>query len=123
MQRPQVWTAALPITFIAARWDRSLSVTIDAGRPYRFIARFRNRSAALRSGRLVAKKLEHLAFMINRTPQVVGFTIDPYEYLVQVPVPVRKRLMMNPTPSDRGRTEPVPPKPNRLVTDVNATFG
>ena len=32
-QRPQVWAAALPITFIAARYDRSLSVTIEAGRP------------------------------------------------------------------------------------------
>jgi len=32
-QRPQVWEAALPITFIAARYDRSLSVTIEAGRP------------------------------------------------------------------------------------------
>ena len=64
--------------------------------------------------------------MVNRTPQLVGFTIDPYEYLVQVPAPVRKRLMMYPTPSDLGgkqRTEPVPPKPNRVVTNVNATFG
>jgi hypothetical protein len=35
-------------------------------------------------------------------------------------------MMINPTPSDLGgkqRTEPVPPKPNRLVTDVDATFG
>jgi len=64
--------------------------------------------------------------MVNRTPQVVGFTIDPYEYLVQVPAPVRVRMMINPTPSDLGgkqRTEPVSPKPNRLVTDVDATFG
>jgi hypothetical protein len=32
-QRPQVWSAELPITFIAARYDRSRSVTIDHGRP------------------------------------------------------------------------------------------
>ena len=32
-QRPQIWTAALPIRFIAARYDRSRSVTIGRGRP------------------------------------------------------------------------------------------
>ena len=32
-QRPQVWAAALPIAFIAARYDRSLSVTMESGRP------------------------------------------------------------------------------------------
>ena len=32
-QRPQVWASALPITGNAARYDRSLSVTIEAGRP------------------------------------------------------------------------------------------
>ena len=31
-QRPQVWAAALPITFNAARYDRSLSVTTEASR-------------------------------------------------------------------------------------------
>ena len=34
------------MTFIAARYDRSRSVTIALGRPYRFIARLRNLSAA-----------------------------------------------------------------------------
>ena len=32
-QQPQVWAAALPIAFIAARYDRSLSVTMEPGRP------------------------------------------------------------------------------------------
>ena len=32
-QRPQVRAAALPITVIAARYDGSPSVTIEAGRP------------------------------------------------------------------------------------------
>ena len=40
-------------TKAAARYDGSLSVTIEAGRPYRFIARVRNSSAALRSRRCV----------------------------------------------------------------------
>jgi hypothetical protein len=45
------WAAVFPITFIAARYDRSRSVTITVGRPYRFMARFRNLSAALPSRR------------------------------------------------------------------------
>ena len=47
----------------------------------------------------------------------------PDEYLVQVPAPLRKRPMMKASFSDRGRkhrTEPVPPKPYRLVADVDA---
>ena len=39
---------------IAALYDRSRSVTIQFGRPYRFITRFRNFSAALRSRRFLA---------------------------------------------------------------------
>ena len=52
--RPHPCWAALPITFIADRYDRSRTITIDRGRPQRFIVRFRNPSAALRSRRFVA---------------------------------------------------------------------
>ena len=41
-QRLVSWPPSLPITFIAARYDGSLSVTIDAGRPSRVIARVRH---------------------------------------------------------------------------------
>ena len=50
-------------------------------------------------------------------------SIDPDEYLVQVPAPLRKRPMIEASLPDRGckhRTEPVPPVPNRLVADVDA---
>ena len=53
-QRLISWRPSLPITFIAARYDRGLSVMIVAGRPWRFIARLRNLSAASRSRRFVA---------------------------------------------------------------------
>ena len=33
------------------------------------------------------KNLEHLAFVINGPPQVVGLAIDPHEDCVEVPVP------------------------------------
>ena len=33
------------------------------------------------------KNFEDLAFVINRTPEVVRFTVDPDEQLIQVPSP------------------------------------
>ena len=47
--RPTSWIWLLPINFMAARYDRNLSVTIARGRPYRFIIFFKKTKAALRS--------------------------------------------------------------------------
>jgi len=71
------------------------------------------------------KDLEHLTFVIDSTPEVVRVAIDPHEHLVQVPTPVRIRIMMNSTFPDLGfkhRAEPVPPESDRLVADVDAAF-
>jgi hypothetical protein len=49
--------------------------------------------------------------MIDRAPQVMHLPVDPYKHLVQVPPPVRIRLVMNPLFPDlcgEHRTEPVP---------------
>ncbi|MGB6907501.1 MAG: hypothetical protein WBE04_10370, partial [Methyloceanibacter sp.] len=54
---------------------------------------------------------------------IMRLSIDPDEYLVQVSAPLRKRPMMKASFPDRGRkhrTEAIPPKPNRLVADVDA---
>ena len=32
--------------------------------------------------------LEHLAFVINRTPEVPGLAIDPHKHLVKMPAPL-----------------------------------
>ncbi len=72
---------------------------------------------------LRSKDLQHLAFVIYRTPEIMRLSIDPDEYLVQVPAPLRKRPMMKASFPDRGpkhRTEPVPPEPHCLVADVDA---
>ena len=56
----------------------------------------------------------------------MGFAVDLYEDFVQVPAAVRICVMMNPTVPDLGgeqRTEPVPPEPHRLMTNVDATLG
>ena len=74
---------------------------------------------------LGGKNFEDLAFVIHGAPEVARFTDDPDEHLVQVSSPVRIRLMMNPPFPDLGgehRAEPVPPKPHRLMADVDATL-
>jgi len=35
------------------------------------------------------KNFEHLAFMINGAPEVMRFTVDSHEHLIQVPTPLR----------------------------------
>jgi len=95
-----------------------------AGRK-RFIVRFRTFGAALQSRRNARENLEHLAFVITRTPQIVRLAIDPDEHLVEVPAPSRIRSMMNASlPDLRGKhwTEPISPVPDRLVADVTTTF-
>jgi hypothetical protein len=69
--------------------------------------------------------LKHLAFVIYRTPEIMRLSINPDEHLVQVPAPLRKRPMIKASFPSRGRkyrTETVPPVPNRLVTNVDASL-
>ncbi len=35
---------------------------------------------------LFGKNFEDLAFMINRTPEIMNFTVDPDEHFIQVPL-------------------------------------
>lgn len=51
-QWPVSCDVSFPITFIAARYERNLSVTISCDFPYRFISFLRKTKAALRSRRL-----------------------------------------------------------------------
>ena len=94
----------MPITFIAARYDRSRSVTIP---PFGH------------------KNFKCFALVIDGTPEVAHLAINSDKYFVQVPAPVRVRMMMNSTPSDLGgkqRTEPVPPETHRLVADIDTAL-
>src|SRR5262245_45708165 len=71
------------------------------------------------------KHLEYLALVINSPPEIVRLAIDPDKHFVQVPTPAGIRLVLNPLLADRRgerRTEPVPPEPHRLVTDIDPTF-
>lgn len=51
--RPVICLAAFPISYIAARYERSLSIVSSSGRPNRFIALFRNFNAEALSRALV----------------------------------------------------------------------
>mgnify|MGYP004007052857 FL=1 len=56
---------------------------------------------------------------------IMQFAIDPHEYLVQMPPPIRKQSMMYTPLFDlrcEHRTKPVPPGANGLMADVDATF-
>ena len=64
--------------------------------------------------------------MIHSPPKIVRLTIDLYEYLIQMPLPVCPRPhSINPFPADlSGKywAKSVPPKPNGFVADVDAAF-
>ena len=90
---------------------------------HRFPEEFQCRFAIPSLGDIAFK---HLTLVIYGAPQVVGFTVDLYEHLVQMPLPIRMSTkVLNPFSSDLGgehRAEPVPPKPHRFVADIDATF-
>jgi hypothetical protein len=64
--------------------------------------------------------------MVDRSPKVVCLSVNFHEDLVQMPLPIGMSVL----PSDtflaefscENRTEPIPPKPNRLVTDIDAAL-
>ena len=63
--------------------------------------------------------------MINGTPEVTRLAVDPHKHLIEMPAPVRIRMMLNPAFPDlrsKHRPKPVPPEPHRLVADIDATF-
>ena len=63
--------------------------------------------------------------MIYRSPEIMRLSIDPDEDLVQVPTPVRIRLLVKASLPDlvgEHRTEAIPPEPYRLVANVDAAL-
>jgi hypothetical protein len=67
------------------------------------------------------ENLEHFTFVTDSPPQVMRLAIDPHEHFVQVPS--RTAPVSDAALSDLGSkkwTDPVPPKPPRLMADVDA---
>src|SRR6056297_471711 len=75
--------------------------------------------------RLRDEALQHLTFVVDGSPEVVPLAVDLYENLVEVPSPVAGFHASDAPLPDLGgehRPKPVPPEPNRLVTDLDTTL-
>ena len=68
---------------------------------------------------------QHLVLVIHRPPKVMHLTVGPHKHLVEVPLPVAGVRALDPSILDLGRdhrAEPMPPKPDGLVANVNAAL-
>src|SRR5271169_3712366 len=72
-------------------------------------------------------RFQNLAFMIDGAPEIAELAVDLHEHLIQMPTPLGTAAHVRyPLLSDLGskhRAKPVPPKPDRLVTDVDPALG
>ncbi len=70
--------------------------------------------------------LKHLAFVIDGPPKIVPLTVDLHENLVDMPLPWREcTQLLHTPPTDlrcKHRAKPVPPEPDGLVADVDASL-
>ena len=70
---------------------------------------------------------QDLAFMVDGAPEIAELAVDLYERLIQMPAPLGIGAHMRDPPlSDLGgkhRPEPVAPKPNGLMADVDPALG
>jgi len=69
-------------------------------------------------------RLQDLAFMVDCAPEIAELAVDLHKHLVQMPSPLRIAThLRHPLLSDLSgehRTKPVPPKPDRLMADVES---
>jgi hypothetical protein len=75
---------------------------------------------------MVPGRPKRLAFVIHGTPEIVGFSVDPDEHLVQVPPPLRqipvRRNALLPDLGCEHRSEQIPPSPDGFMADVDPAF-
>ena len=77
-------------------------------------------------GVFVTKGFQHFTLVIHGPPQVMRLAVDLYEYLVQMPLPVRESTHLLDTStanlSGEHRAKSIPPIPHRFVADVDAAL-
>jgi len=65
--------------------------------------------------------------MIDAAPEVVPLAVDADEHLVEMPAPLRKVAHgLDSLPADLASehgAEPVPPKPDRLMANIDSALG
>lgn len=69
---------------------------------------------------------KHFALVIHCPPEIVGVTVDFYEHLIQMLLPIRMSTkLLNPFFSDLGRKNRpkfVPLEPDRFVANINTAL-
>ncbi|CAM3247759.1 hypothetical protein SPAN111604_12980 [Sphingomonas antarctica] len=64
--------------------------------------------------------------MIDGAPEVVGFSVNVHEHLIEVPAPQTKAAhsahSLTTNVGGKHRPEPVPPEPVRLMSNINAAL-
>jgi hypothetical protein len=72
------------------------------------------------------KAFQDFPLVIHGPPTIVRLAVDLHEHLIQMPLPMCSRPhSINPSAADlsgKHRAKSVPPKPNRLMAKVDATF-
>ena len=66
--------------------------------------------------------VQHLAFVVHRSPEVHPLAGDAHRHLIEVPARARPCAALPKAPGD-GRAELQHPAPDRLVGDVEPSFG
>src|SRR5271166_5390155 len=73
------------------------------------------------------ERFQNLAFMIDGAPKIAELAVDLHKDLVQVPSPLRitahVRYSFLSDLSSKHRAKPVPPKPDRLMANVDPALG
>ena len=68
---------------------------------------------------------QNLALVIDRAPEVMHLTVYLHEHLFETPPPGARTHALDPAFPDLGREhrpEPMPPEPDRLVADLDASL-
>src|SRR5271157_3382332 len=83
----------------------------------------RRRLVSLRSD----DRFQDLALVVDSAPEIAELSVDLHKHLVQMPPPLRIAVhVRDPLLADLGgehRAKPVPPKPDRLMADVDPALG
>ena len=74
---------------------------------------------------LADEKLLYLALVIDGPPKIIALAVDLHENLVDLPAPTAEASSPQPRLADIARAQradAVPPKPHRLMADVDTAL-
>ncbi len=70
---------------------------------------------------LLQININHLAILINSSPEIVLFAVDLHEYLIQK-ISIAKSRVPPPKASGKFGTKLVNPEPNGFIADIDVAF-